>query len=340
MIQVKDEWINKLRNPLDEDKARKGIEWLYSLAGLDKPEVIFCRSPFAIQILANILKSDSINDSVCESVRESVNDLVCESVRESVRNSVLNSVIKSVNNSVYDSVYDSVCESVGKSVRNFKLEFEPFAYSGTSYDFYWVAFYDFFQRIGILENDGLKKLIELSDSGIFMSVQFKGLCIVCENPKYIKRNNQGQMHCDDGYSIEWADGYGLYYMNGTEVPDYIATTKKEDLDLEKVLLEKNADVRLEGMRKLGPERLAEKGKLIDTYKNYEGDDFYWWNASEYELYDLNNLHEGLGIWLKMKHMTLMSYCVERVGSDNKNIREALMYRTGEDPFNYITMNMK
>ena len=225
MIQVKDEWINKLRNPLDKDKARKGIEWLYSLAGLDKPEVIFCGSPFEIQILANILKSDSVLDLVRESVYDSVFDSVIDSVNKSVgksvSNSVRESVRKSVNYSVWESVresvYDLVNNSVIESLSNLKLEFEPFAYSGTSYDFYWVAFYDFFQRIGIIKNDGLKKLIELSDSGIFMSVQFKGLCIVCENPKYIKRNNQGQMHCDDGYAIEWAAGYGLYCMNGTAV---------------------------------------------------------------------------------------------------------------------------
>jgi hypothetical protein len=31
---------------------------------------------------------------------------------------------------------------------------------------------------------------------------------------YIKRNNDNAMHCEDGLAIEWADGYGIYVLDG------------------------------------------------------------------------------------------------------------------------------
>jgi len=59
---VRDEWLNPLfglNGPaqLDKEKCKDGIEWLYELAGFEKPIIFFLGSPFGCQLAANILKN-------------------------------------------------------------------------------------------------------------------------------------------------------------------------------------------------------------------------------------------------------------------------------------------
>ena len=58
--QLKDNWLNKvfnLSNKFDKDKAKQSIKWLYELADLEKPVVIFVANPLASQYAIDILKN-------------------------------------------------------------------------------------------------------------------------------------------------------------------------------------------------------------------------------------------------------------------------------------------
>ena len=130
MLVVRDEWINKLTNlEFNEEKAIKGINFIYGLANLKNPNIIIVDSPYGAQlavfytkiylkIFAEIfkLKEASVRASVGDSVWASVRDSVWASVGASVRASVGDSVGASVRASVGDSVWDSVGDSVWDSV--------------------------------------------------------------------------------------------------------------------------------------------------------------------------------------------------------------------------------
>jgi len=56
------------------------------------------------------------------------------------------------------------------------------------------SFYDFFTRIGIINNDKLNEYIRLN-KGIFLTIQLQNYCFVSRNPIYVKRDDKQRMHC-------------------------------------------------------------------------------------------------------------------------------------------------
>jgi hypothetical protein len=81
----------------------------------------------------------------------------------------------------------------------------------------WLSFYDFFDQIGIDLGKAkldFEKFRDLIRCGVYDMIQLDGLCVVCQFPKFVKRNQSNVMHSENGPAIEWADGYKLNYLNG------------------------------------------------------------------------------------------------------------------------------
>jgi len=258
-----------------------------------------------------------------------------------VRDQIWDQVVDQILNQVRDQIADQIDRQVEDQVEDQELKHYGTAWRASCFDFSWLAFYEYFQRVGIeyKVSKEFNEFLKFKDLGIFGMIQLDGLCVVYGMPSSIQRDSDNNLHSDDGYAIQWPDGYGIHFMHGTAVPEYLVTTPADELDVKQVLAEGNVDIRIEGMRKLGTEKLAKHGKLIDSYKNYSKKDHYWWYASEYELYDLNSIYEGLGLWLKMKHQTIEQYCVEGV-ENCKTIQDCLNYRNNKNMDQYETINIK
>ena len=50
------------------------------------------------------------------------------------------------------------------------------------------------------------------------SYTFENMVFVCEKPKEIHLNDRKQLHRDGGMSLAYSDGYGLWMLNGVQVP--------------------------------------------------------------------------------------------------------------------------
>lgn len=277
---IRDKWINKLNKPepFDKDKAKKAVEWLYEFSGLSKPEVLFFESPLGVQIGLNMLKNtgDSVGASVGDSVRASVWASVWASVRASVEDSVWDSVWDSVGDSVWDSVGASVWASVWDSVRaSKKLQYYSTCNYGDCSDFSWTAFYDYFDLIAVLDHEKFRAWRDYCEAGIFYCVQLDGICAVCPMPKYVKRNNTQAMHCEDGFAIEWADGFGIYVLDGIrfdrrEQDKLYWKIVKHELTLPEILAIEDIDQRAVALKYCNAESVIQslvdlgQAKLIDT----------------------------------------------------------------------------
>jgi hypothetical protein len=101
-------------------------------------------------------------------------------------------------------------------------------------------------------------------------VPYKGMACVSQNPVRIGWLNR-RIHCDGGPAVEFADGWSHYALHGVPVPKWLACDSAESLDPLKILAEPNAEVRREGVRKIGVERLVYKAKArrIDATGSYE-----------------------------------------------------------------------
>ncbi len=201
---------------------------------------------------------------------------------------------------------------------------ETIDYLGNGYDSGWTAFFDFFQRIGVLDKEPEfdKWRDFILKSGVFATILYENVAFVCIRPCKVLRNINGDLHADGEMAIEWRDGYGEYYLNGVSVDEEIVLTPAEKIYPHSVLKTNNAEIRREIVRKIGVERLCEKlgAKCIDTYKDYE-----------LLILDLKDGRERP--YLKMKNPSIGTYHLEGVPPNTKTVKQALEFRnkTIEEP---------
>lgn len=155
------------------------------------------------------------------------------------------------------------------------------------------------------------------------------VCIISQKPIKYSFNDDGRVHGDGKPAIEYADGWSVYCLNGVNVPEYLAMTPVGILDINFFLECKNADVSAEFIKKYGAERLVDRAKLIDSYKNYDNlNPLYV--ESQYELYDFAQLHErwDVAMFLRMVCPTTGAVHVESVANNCKTIFDGLAFRMG------------
>lgn len=204
-----------------------------------------------------------------------------------------------------------VCESpegLFKAAGRFgykKEKGESFDYLGLGHDMGWTSFYEFMENIGVDFSDipEWKEWKKIKDTGIWATLLFENMAFVCIRPCEVKTDTSGNLHNPSGMAIRWKDGTGYYFLDGVNVPDWLVLTHSDQLDAKKILGLENADQRAEGIRKLGIERLASQGKVVDTYKNYDDE---WFEKSRYELIDMASIFKSHkhAYYLKMQNQSV------------------------------------
>jgi hypothetical protein len=197
------------------------------------------------------------------------------------------------------------------------------------------SFYDYmFECVGVEIDQELwvkyKKWEATAHIGMIYPLD--NLTIVCEKPTEIHLNENRVLHRDGGAALVYAGlgDYKIYSLNGVTVPEYLAVTPAEKLDITKYHEEKNADVKAEFVRKVGVERFLNLGEKLDTYEKYQGAEYEWWHKSGYELWDMQALFDGLSYapYLKMQNMTTGIYHLEGVSPQCRTLKDAICERFG------------
>ena len=230
---VRDEWINRLDKcpKLDRAACIEGILWLYKFSKLKEPIVMGVKSPLAAQFAAHILKAN---------------------VRANVWDNVWANVAANVAANVWDNVWG-------------KIEYLDFSAYGSMFDFGWVAFHDYFERIGLdLENENFGKFRSLLQSGIYDSIQLDGLCIVCEMPGEIHRDDKKRLHSISGPSIVWEDGYKLFHLWGvTFAQDLFEKIITRKISAKEIIKLENMEQRMAALKFIGTETfISELGAKV------------------------------------------------------------------------------
>lgn len=210
---------------------------------------------------------------------------------------------------------------------------------------HWSGYYSFYDYINkelniVFENQAEWDML-LSLADFSMIYTFEQFCVISEKPISIHMVDK-KLHNEFGPSIEYADGFKIYSLNGIRVPEELVMTPSAELSINLFQTETNADVKAEFIRKYGVERLLEHGELVDSYKSYN---YKVWTESEYELYDLKLLFEKITkhdrcLFLKMKNQTTGIYHVEGVNPDCTTIASALRFRDGGDENDYEIVTIK
>ena len=182
---------------------------------------------------------DSVRDSIRASVGASVGDSVRDSVGDSVGDSIRASVWASVRASVRASVGDSIRASVGDSIRASVNEYS--SYIDLS-NYGWVSFYDFFEKINLLDNFNFKQYKKLIRSNVFNAYEYENYVFAIQPPVYIETNLAGRLHSTTQAAVQFRDGSEYYFINGRSIPAWIVNDKSS-ITKERFMKETDADIK-------------------------------------------------------------------------------------------------
>ena len=287
--------------------------------------VIFMDSPLSTWIatlyLFNLLygKIESILQ-----VESQVRSQVGSQVRSQVRSQVGSQVESQVRSQVGSQVESQVWSQVGSQVRSqVESQVESFIYPYLN-NLCWAGYYGFYdfmnKELGIVFNKQKEWNLLMTLKDLSWIYPFKDFCVISEKPHKINIKN-GLLHCENGMSIEYADGFGVYSLNGVRVNKEIVIIPAKQLDPQLLLKEQNAEVRREIVRKIGIDRVYQKlgGETLDKKDNYE--------------LVLLKLNDRKRPYLKMLNPSIGVWHIEGVPPEIKSVSEALNWRnkTEEKP---------
>lgn len=276
MLETRDEWINlffdNVRNKRDIDKPafEEGIKWLYNdLLKKPTPKIIYCDGWLSCLLTIAILKDknlikkswapvwDSVGAPVWASIRASVWDSVGAPVGASVGAPVGAPVGASAWDSVKDSVWDSVWASIGDSVNEYSSYIDLSNYG-------WVSFYDFFEKINLLDNFNFKQYKKLIRSNVFNAYEYENYVFAIQPPVYIETNLAGRLHSTTQAAVQFRDGSEYYFINGRSIPAWIVNDKSS-ITKERFMKETDADIKRAIYESIGQQGMLDLlgAKVVD-----------------------------------------------------------------------------
>jgi hypothetical protein len=192
----------------------------------------------------------------------------------------------------------------------------PYIYG--SFDVGQIAFYDYINEgLGLELHENFKIYKEISNLGFVYC--FPKYCVVSQKPNFISMKD-GNLHNENGPALTYAGepNVEVYSLNGVTVSKEIVMTPWNELDVNLVKTESNAEVRRELIRKIGIERVCEKlnAEVIDKVGDYE-----------LLVLDFNEVRRP---YLKMKNPSIGVYHIEGVSPECKTVYEALNFRKPDE----------
>ena len=121
----------------------------------------------------------------------------------------------------------------------------------------WAAFVDYFATYTDVQNlEIFEGLRDLSYNCGFVSF-FDTTCFISERPEYIKMDDTGRTHCENGPAIRYADGFEVYIWHGVRIPKSWIT---EGPDIDQALHNSNLELRRVASEIIG------WAKILDHYR--------------------------------------------------------------------------
>ena len=209
----------------------------------------------------------SLDASLRASLRASLFDSLDGSLRASLRASLFDSLSASLDGSLWDSLWASLDASLSASLdASLRASLDGSTKQGYLAVWWrvWAAWYAGGAILGVqYDQDKLRLLSEWSRCCPYAIVR-KSAAIIARNPVYIGWKD-GRIHDESGMAVRYADGWGIYAIDGVTVPAHVVTDPSKIM-VEEIQAEKNAERARVMRQRFGEGRyLADIGaKVIDA----------------------------------------------------------------------------
>ncbi|MDB9514428.1 hypothetical protein PN499_24825 [Kamptonema animale CS-326] len=208
-------------------------------------------------------------------VRDSVWEAVWGAVTDAVGDSILDDVSSDVREPAWDFVIGAVEDigfyPAGNAVWNAIREFKRAKGRESIMDDEWVAFFGYFDVIGI-DCSKVKGLLATAKHcgwwGAF-KVAFKDVAVAIPKPSVIRLDDRGRLH-GEGVPAVVYKGFNVYAYHGVRLPEKYGSIHPEKWQSQWLLEEDNAELKRVLIQGIGYDRICQELRAIelDSWQEY------------------------------------------------------------------------
>src|SRR3989304_4489035 len=139
----------------------------------------------------------------------------------------------------------------------------------------WLAFYDFFTKIKVCNNEDFNQYCKLMKNGIWSAVFTDTHAFLCKLPIKVKKDQQDKLHSINGGAVQWRNGHENFFIHGVgfKKPLFNKIVNRT-LSVKEVIKLENIEQRYIALQHYGAENILKEldAKLID--KSPRGNELY------------------------------------------------------------------
>lgn len=237
LAQTRDKWINLALHSAKDvtlDEVNDGIKWLYGLISLPKPRIVICEG-YVSQKLA--------------------------------MNAYLNGEQFAITPGMASMTAQEVIKHAEKtSGKQFQLIEHG---HGLGWWSGWLAFYDFFEQIGIAKHESFDRWKNLLSAGIWCMGLFDDTVFICKLPTKVIKAERGGLHSLNEAAVQWRDGFDNYAIDRVMFDFTLwQAIRHRNISAQDIMKLQNIEQRTVVMRHVGYENVLKdlKTKTLDICK--------------------------------------------------------------------------
>jgi hypothetical protein len=212
-----------------------------------------------------------VGEAIVEIIGDAIDvDMTVENVVGATVGATVENSVSAIDDAIVEAVNMAVIEEVLKTADNtsiiedVKKTMQLYDVKNISWHYwlggqFWVggwyygnAFVNFFIDVCglILDKDIMERALiyrKINESVNYIWAN-RNFVIVCDRPKEIHRDNQGQLHNEKGMSIKYGDGWGVYHLHGVsfekELFDKVISGQ---MSVQEIVLIQDTDQRIQAM---------------------------------------------------------------------------------------------
>jgi hypothetical protein len=216
------------------------------------------------QVGAQVL--DQVGAQVGAQVWDQVGAQVWDQVGAQVRAQVWDQVVAQVGAQVRAQVWDQVGAQVGGVAKD-GLNND---FGGSLWNAGFCAWISFFRdvcclKLKVLKNFKVNETLAKSCGWVWWH---QNVLAISDRAEIINRDEQNRLHCTNGPSVKYRDGWAMYHIHGVRVPAKVVMAPAT-LTVKEIETEKNAEIRRVMIERYGQDKF-----LVDSVaKQIHSDDF-------------------------------------------------------------------
>ena len=231
--------------------------------------------------------------------------------------------LKQRDRSIVRSLLTSMDRSFVEAPTYFSLKPDFFGLHDSS----WIAFYLFCKYLGVnYDKQYIKRLNLFADiaQSCCLWWPFENAVIISEKPEYIKLDNNKRIHAIAKPAIKFRDGWSVYAVHGTLIPEWWGEKKESEWKPEWLLQIDNVEQKRVLLEVCGYERIMQK---LNTLLIHTSEDM--------ELRRIDDIDNEPVVLLKVKCPSTNAFYCLRVPPYMKKCEDARQWTFGNEPLNLI-----